>query len=370
LQKCPYCDFATRPISRADVPHRDYADALLRELAMRAPALRDASLVSVFFGGGTPSLWDAKELERVRNAILQSFAHVTDDVEVTVECNPSSLNREKAKALVGIGVNRVSIGVQSLNDARLRYLGRLHDADGALCAVSEAMEEVPRVSADLMFGMPEQSGSDFAAEVTRLLSLGLRHVSAYSLTIEPNTQFGALAKKGRLPLAIEDDVAECFAQGRSAFAEQGLLPYEVSNYAVPGEEARHNQHYWRGGAYLGLGAGAVGCLPTDGASARRYRNNADPAHYMQNASRNEVEDFEECLSPEDRVREALMLGLRTREGMHLDHVRSELKIDPLIERQKALQKRLATGDVVLEDGFLRVPSERWLTLDSIVRDLF
>lgn len=343
---------------------------MLRELAMRAPGLENASLVSIFFGGGTPSLWDTNELARVKDSIVAAFPHVADNVEITVECNPSSLNREKAKALAAAGINRLSIGVQSLDDARLRFLGRLHDAEGGLKAVGEAMLEMPRVSADLMFGMPDQTGEDFASEVNELLALGLKHVSAYSLTIEPNTQFGALAKKGRLPLAVEDDVAECFAQGKAVFKEHGLDAYEVSNYATLGEEARHNQHYWRGGDYLGLGAGAVGCLASSDHEARRYRNNADPTHYMQHAASSDVEDSEETLSPADRVREAIMLGLRTREGMSLGAVHEQTGLDPLLEREKSLKKRLETGDVILEDGYLRVPSTRWLTMDSIVRDLF
>ena len=370
LQKCPYCDFATRPISRPDVPHRAYADSLLRELEFRAEATRNAHLVSIFFGGGTPSLWDATELGRVREAIVGSFASIASDLEITVECNPSSLNRDKAKSLRDAGVNRLSIGIQSLNNERLRYLGRLHDRDGGLRAVSEALEVMDRVSADLMFGMPGQKGTDFASEVEQLLQLGLRHVSAYSLTIEPNTQFGALAKKGKLPLAIDDDVAECFVLGRDAFATKGLLPYEVSNYAVPGDEARHNQHYWRGGAYVGLGAAAVGCVSDEGTRMRRYRNQPDPSLYMSNSAGSSVEESTETLDAEDRVREALMLGLRTTEGMNLDAVRAATGLDPLRDREKSLEKRIKSGDVVVDGPHLRVPCDRWLLLDSIVRDLF
>lgn len=370
LQKCPYCDFATRPISRPDVPHRAYADAILKELAQRSDSTKHAKLVSIFFGGGTPSLWEASELGRVREEIVRSFGSVADNLEITVECNPSSLNRDKAKALVDAGVNRLSVGIQSLNNDRLRYLGRLHDRDGGLRALSDALHEVDRVSGDLMFGMPGQKGADFADEVNQLLSLGLRHVSAYSLTIEANTQFGALAKKGKLPLAIDDDVAECFVRGREAFEAHGLQPYEVSNYAVPGEEARHNQHYWRGGAYVGLGAAAVGCVSENDHTARRYRNQPDPTLYMTYAGTPEVEETTEALSPDDRVREALMLGLRTSEGMDLAAVHAATGIDPRQDREKSLENRMKTGDVVLEGQRLRVPHEHWLLLDSIVRDLF
>lgn len=363
LKKCPYCDFASAGVRRSEVPHEAYADAVLRELEARD--LSGRRLESVFFGGGTPSLWSAEALGRVLAGVLAAFAERADDLEITVECNPTSLDRAKAAALREVGVGRLSIGVQSLDADRLRYLGRLHDPEGALRAVREAVSEMPRVSADLMFGMPGQKPGDFAGEIERLLDTGIRHVSAYALTIEPDTQFGALHRKGKLPVAPDDDYADTFLRAREVFAAAGLGHYEVSNYAAPGETSRHNQHYWRGGDYLGLGAGAVGAM-SEGHAARRTKNDPRPERYLAGGGT----VFEEVLEPEDRVREALMLGLRTAEGVDLSAIEARTGVDPRIGRERALSRRVDRGDVLLDGAALRVPAERWLHLDAIVADLF
>ncbi|MCC6874547.1 MAG: radical SAM family heme chaperone HemW, partial [Sandaracinaceae bacterium] len=357
----PYCDFASEATAREQVPHAGYADAVLRELEARAPSVEGRPLTSVVFGGGTPSLGDPRELARVL-AALRGVLEPEPSLEVTVECNPTSLDRARAAALREAGVDRLSIGVQSLDDGRLGSLGRLHDASLALRALADALAEVPRVSADLMFGMPGQSADDLERELERVLETGVRHVSAYALTIEPGTQFGALARKGKLLIATDDAYAECFARAEEVFARAGLDHYEVSNYARPGEEARHNLHYWRGGDYLALGAGAVGCV--DG---RRWRNEPRPERYLK-APGLEVE--EERLGPDERVREALMLGLRTREGLDVAALEARAGRPLARGRERALERAIARGDLVLEDGRAFVPRGRWLRLDGIVADLF
>jgi putative oxygen-independent coproporphyrinogen III oxidase len=369
LQKCPYCDFASATIRRPAVPHEAYADSILRELALRAPDACDGPLESVFFGGGTPSLWEAGQLGRVLSAILGSFRQVRSDVEVTVECNPSSLDAEKAAALRQVGVNRLSIGVQSLDDQRLRFLGRLHDPRLAVEAVRSALSEVPRVSADLMFGMPGQTPQDFLGEVEQLLELPLEHLSVYALTIEPQTQFGELHRKGKLPLAKEDAYADTFLETEAMLAQRGFDHYEVSNYAHPGQTSRHNQHYWRGGDYLGLGCAAVGCW--DG---RRYRNHPKPDDYarasIQARSSDELETESERLGPQERVREGLMLGLRTSEGVDLAALQRRAGVDPRSGRERAIARQLERGNLAFAGEQVRVPRERWLQLDSIVSELF
>jgi putative oxygen-independent coproporphyrinogen III oxidase len=378
LKKCPYCDFNSYGTGRDDVPHEAYADAVLRELEWRAPRIADRTLASVFFGGGTPSLWEPRQLGRVLAATRSAFAGELDDVEVTVECNPTSLDRARAAGLREAGVNRLSIGVQSLDRSRLEFLGRLHDPEMALGALRDGRAEIDRVSADFMFGMPGQRPADFLGELERVLDAHaargteLDHVSAYALTIEPGTQFGELHKKGRLPLATEDDYADTFLRAEELLSRRGLAHYEVSNYARPGQEARHNLHYWRGGEYLGLGAGAVGCLSVEGepGGARRWRDESLPARYLERSSGPEVEAWSETLGPADRVREALMLGLRTAEGVDLARVRDATGIDPIDGRGAAIARRVARGELVHEDDRLRVPRAKWLALDAIVTDLF
>jgi len=370
LQKCPYCDFASGAIKRPEVPHQAYAEAVRRELRMRAPQVAEQTLASVFFGGGTPSLWSPRELGAVLAAVRAAFAHEDPALEVTVECNPSSLDAETARDLAAVGVNRLSIGVQALDDGQLKFLGRLHDASSALRALEAAMTAVPRVSGDLIFGLPGQSPDDAVAAAERLAGLGLRHLSAYSLMIEPGTQFGELHRKGRLPMAREDDVAVAFEGIAQALAARGFEHYEVSNYAFAGERSRHNAHYWRGGAYLGLGAGAVGCLHEGAGRARRYRNDPNPERYLARSETAEVEVFEEPLAAQELLREQLMLGLRTSDGVDLRHARELSGVDLLDARKREIARAVECGDLVMDGARLHVPHERWLRLDSIVTALF
>jgi putative oxygen-independent coproporphyrinogen III oxidase len=371
LQKCPYCDFASASIRRPDVPHARYADAVLRELDWQLEAAGGSlgPLASIFFGGGTPSLWAAGELGRVLRAIFAAFEPARE-IEVTVECNPSSLDEAQAEALAAQGVNRLSVGVQALDGERLRYLGRLHDAEGALRALRAAQRAVPRVSGDLMFGTPGLSAEVFLGEVAQLVELGLSHLSVYALTIEPNTQFGELHRKGRLPIAKEDDYADTFLAVDTWLGEQGFEHYEVSNYARPGQSSRHNQHYWRGGDYLGLGCAAVGCRRDGVGSARRVRNQPVPEKYLQVETLADLSSESEALDAQAIVREALLLGLRTTEGVDLRDLRARTGIEPLTGRKRALERALERGNLALEGDSLRVPKARWLHLDSIVADLF
>jgi oxygen-independent coproporphyrinogen-3 oxidase len=366
-RKCPYCDFATEPIRTQELPHDAYADAVLRELDARAADLRGRELKSIFFGGGTPSLWRPDALRRALEAITNGFDQLHDELEVTVECNPSSLTHDNVALLRDAGVDRLSIGVQSLRDPHLRFLGRLHDSNRAVAALKEAASEMPRVSADLMFGMPGQTLEELGDDIARIVDAGVRHVSAYALTIEEKTMFGSLHRAGKLRVAPEEQYAELFEHAERCFADLGWKHYEVSNYAAEGEESRHNLHYWRGGAYVGLGAAAVGCLDQGPGRAERWRNDPNPQRYVaQDTLGTEVEK----LGPEEIVREALMLGLRTIDGMNLVATETRAGRDPKAGREREIQRAIEQGNVVEVGDWLRVPVERWLKLDGIVRDLF
>ena len=366
-RKCPYCDFATAAIEPVAIPHTDYADAALRELEAQASCLRGRQLVSVFFGGGTPSLWSPQSIGRVLRSIVGAFDSALVDLEVTVECNPSSLDTEHAASLREHGVNRLSVGVQSLRDPHLRFLGRLHDAKGALTAVADAVREVPRVSVDLMFGMPSQSVGAFAEDIDRLVDLGIGHVSTYALTVEPRTPFGTRHRDGKLEVGSDDQCADQFEQACQSFERRGWAHYEISNYATMGEESRHNAHYWRGGDYLGLGAAAVGCLSEGRGRAIRSRNRIAPTAYLRKPT--EKAETEVLRGPEI-VREALMLGLRTSAGTDLIVTEARAGVNPRQGRERALERAKLHGDLLDTGDRLRVPRERWLKLDGIVRDLF
>jgi putative oxygen-independent coproporphyrinogen III oxidase len=376
LAKCPYCDFVSY-VSPTAIDHRGYADAILRELDERAPLLEGRQVESIFFGGGTPSLWDAKQLGRVVAGVRDAFATgLAESVEVTVECNPTSLDEDVAGALATAGVNRVSIGVQSLNDERLRFLGRLHDARGAVEAVRRAIRAgLPRVSADLIFGLPGQPVAEARGEVLALADLGLSHMSCYQLTIEAGTRFGELARRGRLPLADDGAVAESFVVIEEALASRGLWHYEVSNYARPGEEARHNIGYWRGDEYLGLGCGAYGFVQTHGldepARGVRWRNAIVPERYL-NGSALALESRED-LDAQALLRERIMLGLRVREGVDLADASRELGLERegwTQARERACAWLASRGRVIREGSRVRTSPTAWLWVDDTAARLF
>jgi len=376
LAKCPYCDFVSY-VSPGDIDHRGYADAVLRELDARASLFEGRRVESIFFGGGTPSLWDPTELGRVVDGVRAAFGAALGALEVTVECNPTSLDERVAGALARAGVNRISIGVQSLNDERLRFLGRLHDARGALEAVRGAMRAgMARVSADLIFGLPGQEPSEARDEALALVDLGLAHVSSYQLTIEAGTRFGELARRGRLPLAEEGSVADAFVAIDEAMVARGLEHYEVSNYARPGEEARHNLGYWRGDEYLGLGCGAYGFVRTRDqatapARAVRWRNAVLPQEYVGGDALSG--ESREALDGPTLLRERIMLGLRVSEGVDIADAARDLGIEDggwTPERERVSEWLVERGRIVRDGSRVRTTKAAWLWVDDTAARLF
>jgi oxygen-independent coproporphyrinogen-3 oxidase len=352
LSKCPYCDFVAFAAPRSSIDGAAYTDAVLAELAARSIGLENRRLASIFFGGGTPSLWGAAEIARVIDAVVRAFPCDTN-AEISLECDPSSLDEDGARALVHAGVNRLSIGIQALDDERLRFLGRIHTREEAIAAVRAAVR-------------------------------GVTHVSAYSLTIEQGTPFGQLARRGRLPLCDDAVMAESFFAIDEALASAGLVHYEVSNYAKPGNEARHNLGYWQGRDYLGLGCGAYGTLRSP-EGALRYRNHATPRAYLHaaNSALASADDArharstaaftssEERLDAAALLRERIMLGLRMRQGFDLEAAALELGTDPYPgQRRTALTQLETRGRVVLSHGRITVPRAAWIWVDDTAAALF
>jgi putative oxygen-independent coproporphyrinogen III oxidase len=369
LKKCPYCDFLSIAADRAEIPQARYADAVLAELERRRPELGARRLRSVFFGGGTPSLWEPSELGRVLAAIRAAFPD--GDPEVTVECNPTSFDRERARALLDAGVGRVSIGVQSLDPGRLAFLGRLHDPAGALRAVRDAVAAgVPRVSADLIFGVSGQPPQAAVDDALAIAALGVTHLSAYALTIEPGTQFGALAKQGRLPLLPDDLVAESFMLLHHALARAGFAHYEISNYAKDDHFAQHNLGYWRGHDYLGLGCGAWGTVTTTGSGRVRYRNTPSIERYLAAPGASDSESEREPIDAETALRERLMLGLRLSDPFDLGAAARELGVEPWPPaRLRAAERLVARGRLVRDGDRLTIAKSAWLYADGTISEL-
>lgn len=386
LAKCPYCDFVSYASEREDIDHAGYADAVLREAEGRVRQLaargRSLEIGSIFFGGGTPSLWEPAELGRVL-ARLRAIFPVKADLEISVECNPTSLDADRARALRDVGVDRLSIGTQSLRAEQLKFLGRLHDPAGAQRAIEAALASgIGRVSTDLIFGLPDQSTEDAREQALALAATGLKHLSCYQLTIEPGTQFGERRKRGLLPMADEAVVADAFLAIEAALEARGLRHYEISNYAVPGEEARHNLAYWRGDEYLGLGCAAFGFARDEDRAGHglRWRNAIEPKKYVE-ATRKMRDDvlgegdgvsmFAEELDGAALLRERIMLGLRLAEGVDLGRAGVDLGLDPWTpERLRAIDRLVERGRLARDGDVLTIPRAAWLFTDDIASRLF
>ncbi|MBE7211248.1 MAG: coproporphyrinogen III oxidase [Gluconacetobacter diazotrophicus] len=320
LAKCPYCDFNSHV--RDVVPERRFVAALRRELEHEARLLGRRRLGSIFFGGGTPSLMSPDGVAALVADAARWF-EPTDDLEITLEANPTSVEVERLRGFRQAGVNRVSLGVQSLEEASLRALGREHSAAEAILALEQARAIFPRMSFDLIYARPEQERADWRRELHRALSLAADHLSLYQLTIEPGTRFEGMHRRGELALPDEELGAALYEDTASVAAEHGLVAYEVSNYARPGSESRHNLAYWRYGDYAGIGPGAHGrvTLPDAGEAAGRNtifatRRHRAPEPWAERVERDGHGLTERtALAAPEPAREMLLMGLRLSEGI-------------------------------------------------------
>ncbi len=254
-KKCPYCDFNSHV--RDTVDAAAWETALLADMAFEAEQTGQRTLTSIFFGGGTPSLMPPELVERLIAAAGRYWSFA-DDVEITLEANPSSVEASRFADLAQAGINRTSLGLQSFDDKALKFLGRLHGAAEGLAALDTAQAHFERVSFDLIYALPGQTQDEWHAMLTRALGFGTGHISLYQLTIEPGTRFATDLRRGAFAMPEEDMSAELYAMTRAMTAAAGLPAYEVSNHARPGQESRHNLTYWRYGDYAGVGPGAHG----------------------------------------------------------------------------------------------------------------
>lgn len=312
--KCPYCDFNSHAASV--YPSADYVTAVCQELAIWRQKTGPRQVVSVFFGGGTPSLMKGSEIGRILRKIDDLYG-LTDQVEITAECNPTSASRSVFTDFRAAGVNRVSVGTQGLSAENLVFLGREHSAPDALKTLETAQHLIENVNADFIFGLPGQSLDEWLVQLKQMTRMGLPHLSCYQLTIEPNTAFFSQVRRGQWTPLDGDRQADFMEATRDVLQTAAYGHYETSNYAKPGYECRHNVHIWRYGEYLGVGAGAHGRVVVDDKRlATRVRK--DPADYLERMKQNSSALVEEELIPDDAAwREAVMLGLRLAEGIDL-----------------------------------------------------
>ncbi len=364
LAKCPYCDFNSHV--RAVLPQARFRAALLAELDWEAARLGRRPLRSIFFGGGTPSLMEPETVAALIDRARARFDPAAD-LEITLEANPTSIEAGRFAGYRAAGVNRVSIGVQSLDEAALRMLGRQHSASQAIAALEIGRKIFPRLSFDLIYARPGQMEAAWRAELAQALDLAADHLSLYQLTIEPGTAFEALHRRGAVVLPDEETAAGLYEATAVEAARFGLLPYEVSNYARPGSESRHNLAYWRYGDYLGIGPGAHGRLSLDGRliATRRHRAPEVWAERVEASGHGAGEDL--TVTAEERAREMLLMGLRLSEGIAAARfqARTGVALADAIEpdiRAAAVE----AGYLVDEGDRLRATPEGRLRLDALL----
>ncbi|ONF96364.1 Oxygen-independent coproporphyrinogen-III oxidase 1 [Sphingomonas jeddahensis] len=361
VSKCPYCDFNSHV--RAGVDQAAWRAALLADLAHEAAVLPDRRLTSIFFGGGTPSLMPPETVAALLAAAEQHWGF-TPGIEITLEANPSSVEAACFADLAAAGVNRVSLGLQALEDEALHFLGRAHDVKEGLAALEIAQSVFPRVSFDLIYARPAQPLAAWEAELRRAIAFGTEHLSLYQLTIEPGTRFATEAAAGRLTIPDGDTAADLFEATRAITAAAGLPAYEISNHARPGAESRHNLAYWRYQTYAGVGPGSHG--RRGGLATVRHKK---PENWMGAVARNgHGIQSEEPLDPATQASEALLMGLRLRQGVDLARIArlagadvAEIVDERAIARLPDLIRR--------EGGRLRVTEEGMLLLDAILPEV-
>lgn len=317
-KKCPYCDFNSHVRDTVDV--EAWRSALIADMRAEASVAGGKTLTSVFFGGGTPSLMPPQLVSHLLEE-AQRLWGFAPDIEVTLEANPSSVEAANFADLASAGINRVSLGVQSLEDEALQWLGRLHGAQEALKALETAQAHFERVSFDLIYALPDQSPHHWEQQLRRALGLGTSHLSLYQLTIEPGTRFATDVRRGIFNPLDDDRAADLFDLTQSLTNASGLPAYETSNHARPGEESRHNLTYWRYEDYAGIGPGAHG--RRGGFAIERHKK---PENYLRSVSeRGHAITSQSLLSSDDQVSEALLMGLRLSEGIDLARLESRFE---------------------------------------------
>ena len=362
--KCPYCDFNSHVVAAID--HKRWLAGYLSEIDRLGRETQGQPLQSVFFGGGTPSLMDPDVVAAIIDRIRTTW-RMSNDPEITIEANPGSVEAGRFAAYAAGGVNRVSIGVQSLDDQALRQLGRMHSASEALIAIDIARTHFARVNFDLIYARQDQDEVSWRNELQRALSIHPTHISLYQLTIEEGTVFHDRNARGQLRgLPDEDLSANLFLMTQDMCAKAGLNAYEVSNHAAPGEESRHNLTYWRGGDYVGIGPGAHGRL-TLGGTRTATECPKEPLVWLKSVERSGRAELDRTpLTKSDAATEYLLMGLRLYEGVSLNRLKNQFDVtlDPA-----RLQPLVEQGLLTATHARLAATPAGMMLLNSILRQL-
>ncbi len=367
LSKCPYCDFNSHV--RDNVDQARWRRALLAELDHYASATGGRILTSVFFGGGTPSLMAPASVAAVIERAAQRWSFAPG-IEITLEANPTSVEADRFAALRAAGVNRVSLGVQALDDRALASLGRGHSAGEARRAVALAQRHFPRSSFDLIYARPGQTVGAWEAELDEALGLAAGHLSLYQLTIEPDTAFAGAHRRGELAVPGEAEAAALYEATQARLEAAGMPAYEISNHARPGEECRHNLTYWRYGDYVGIGPGAHGRVTLSGEKLATRQHRAPEAWLAAVEAAGHATRRRDPVSQGERVEEALMMGLRLAEGVTRMGFRAGTGSDLDAALDPARLRRLVDGGFLeLDEAGLRATRPGRQRLDAVLAAL-
>ncbi|MCK4846927.1 MAG: radical SAM family heme chaperone HemW [Deltaproteobacteria bacterium] len=371
--KCPYCDFNSIAIDdprQLEEIEATYLDAVLRELkdistdesilAVRQPPS------SVYFGGGTPSLMSPRFFETLLSAIEDQVGR-SDNTEITIEANPDSIDLNKLREYRKLGINRLSIGIQSLNDRDLKVLGRPHTAKEAIDAFKAARKAgFENISIDLIFALPDQSLGEWEAVLKEAASLEAEHISIYGLTIEEGTPFMASKERGEIKPSPEALEIEMYERAVEQLTKHGYTRYEISNFAMPSRESRHNSGYWTGRDYIGLGAGAHSYVSSPD-FGKRYWNTSDVAEYITATARLERVAGQELLTKEEAMTEALMVGLRLTKGISIDDFKARFGVTPM--ELLDYKKLLSLNTLEVPEGQLRLTDKGILLSNEIFKTI-
>ncbi len=359
--KCPYCDFYSILID--DNVSTTFIDAIIAESSRETDTVFGSfTYDTIYFGGGTPSLMNPDEVKRLVENLQANF-NIEKNAEITLESNPSSLTEKKIKGYLESGINRISLGVQSFDEANLKTLGRLHTPDEAVKTYRITRDTgFKNVSIDLIYGIPDQTIAAWESDLRTAIDLAPEHISAYNLVIESGTEFGKLYNQNRLNLPSDEEQLQMYNELNDRLKNAGHRRYEISNFSLPGFECRHNLKYWTGKPYLGLAPSAVSF---DGQVRRK--NRADIEGYLKSAE--EGDDFPsetEIINRETALRESIMSALRLTDGISLEILIDRFDYDLLEDKREIIDSLLTEGMVIIEDGFLRLADKALFISDSVM----
>lgn len=364
VKKCPYCDFNSHQITN-DLPEQAYVQALLKDLESELPAIWGRRLTSVFIGGGTPSVFSASAMDQLLSG-LRALLPMRPAIEITMEANPGTFEQARFDAYREIGINRLSIGIQSFNGEHLTALGRIHNGEEASRATTIAKKAgFDNINLDLMFGLPQQNSTQAITDLQQAIDCDATHISWYQLTLEPNTLFHYSP-----PVLPNDEILwEMQQQGQALLKQAGFAQYEVSAYAnnktAEDKRCQHNLNYWQFGDYIGIGAGAHGKITSPDGSIQRYRKYRQPKQYMQEANRHHPRSSAQQLQPTDIPFEFMLNGLRLKQGISQDLFEERTNL-PYKILEKKVKKAQQMGLVVVKKQQIKTTKKGWNFLNNAV----